>query len=294
MLPLASDLQIKKTNLNEFIQLAKRVLEYTPNVLSGKVEKGNYYIYSSDIGNTKKFIRPINKLLFIPSSAGVDATEKKFRAVINKIKNKSTISADEEFIIDSFLYTLIQSIGMGLDLLVESNSSKKHVGNRFEELLRAVFDELGVHNKKGLTKIPYETPEGVKNYSCENDLILSPSKEFTQLRSIDQTEVVVSVKTTSKDRMGKIFMDKILLEKFIGHPVKVLGIFLNDVQRKRDNDISFTLVSGLFMVYNRFLAELEGVYYLDPPPNALLSPYNRHIKSFSKLLSEDLDLILST
>jgi len=294
MLPLAVDLQTKKTNIGEFITLAKRVLDYIPNVLSGKEEKGNYYIYSSDISNTKKFVRPINKLLFIPSSAGIDVTEIKFREVVEKIKVNTSINEDEEFIIDSFLYTLIQSIGMGLDLLVESNSSKKHVGNRFEELIRSVFDEIGVFNKKGVTKIPYETPEGYKNYTCENDLILSPDKATIQNHAIDQTEVVVSVKTTSKDRMGKIFMDKILLEKFIGHSVKVLGIFLNDVQRKKDNDISFTLVSGLFMVYNRFLTELEGVYYLDPPPNALLPPYNRHIKSFSKLLSEDLHQLLST
>ncbi|WP_293884441.1 hypothetical protein [Sphingobacterium sp. UBA1498] len=294
MLPLATDLQIKKNSLDEFIILAKRVLDYTPNVLSGKEEKGNYYIYSSDIGNTKKFVRPINKLLFIPSSAGIDFHEIKFREIIEKIKIQVSINNEEEFIIDSFLYTLIQSVGMGLDLLVESNSSKKHVGNRFEELVRSVFNEIAIHNKKGVTKIPYETSEGTKFYSCENDLILSPSKEFTHVRSLDQTEIVVSVKTTSKDRMGKIFMDKILLEKFIGHPVKVLGIFLNDVQRKKDNDISFTLVSGLFMVYNRFLTELEGVYYLDPPPNALLSPYNRHIKPFSKLLSEDLHKILSS
>lgn len=293
MLPLATDLQIKKTSLDEFITLAKRVLEYSPNVLSGKKEKGNYYIYSSDIGNTKKFVRPINKLLFIPSSAGIDATAIKFREVIEKIKADTAISKEEEFIIDSFLYTLIQSVGMGLDLLVESNSSKKHVGNRFEELIRSVFDEIGVFNKKGVTKIPYETAEGTKYYTCENDLILSPTQDLIANRGIDPSEVVISVKTTSKDRMGKIFMDKILLEKFVKHPVKVMGIFLNDVQRKNNNNISFTLVSGLFMVYNTFLTELEGVYYLDPPPNASVPPYNRHIKPFSKLLSEDLHQLLS-
>lgn len=293
MASLTADLQIKKNNLDEFITLAKRVLDYSLDVLSGREEKGDYYIHTSIIGNTKKFVRPINKLLFIPSSAGIDATEIKFREIIEKIKSKSALSKDEEFIIDSFLYTLIQSVGMGLDLLVESNSSKKHVGNRFEELIRSVFDEIGVFNKKGVTKIPYETPDGKKNYVCENDLILSPSKELIANRGIDPAELVVSVKTTSKDRMGKIFMDKILLEKFIGHPVKVLGIFLNDVQRKNNNNISFTLVSGLFMVYNQFLTELEGVYYLDPPPNALLPPYNKHIKPFSKLLSEDLNQLLS-
>lgn len=40
MLLLTTDLQIKKNNLDEFITLAKRVLDYSPNVLSGKEEKG--------------------------------------------------------------------------------------------------------------------------------------------------------------------------------------------------------------------------------------------------------------
>ena len=81
--------------------------------------------------------------------------------------------------------------------------------------------------------------------------------------------------------MGKIFIDKILLERFVGHPQKVIGIFLNDVQRKESNNISFTLVSGLFMVYSKFLTELEGIYYLDPPPIAAKKPYSDYMKRFS-------------
>lgn len=74
-------------------------MDYSPNVLSGKKEKGNYYIYSSDIRNAKKFVRPINKLLFIPNSAGIDTKEVKFREAIEKIKTRVAINDDEEFIV---------------------------------------------------------------------------------------------------------------------------------------------------------------------------------------------------
>jgi hypothetical protein len=94
--------------------------------------------------------------------------------------------------------------------------------------------------------------------------------------------------------MGKMFIDKMLLERFIGHPQKVIGIFLNDVQRKETDNISYTLVSGLFMVYSNFLTELEGVYYLDPPPNALKMPYARYMKRFSDLLTSDLKKLLAS
>ena len=93
--------------------------------------------------------------------------------------------------------------------------------------------------------------------------------------------------------MGKMFIDKLLLEKFVGHKQSVIGIFLNDVQRKENNNISFTLVSGLFMVYTKFLTELQGIYYLDPPPNANKTPYNKHMKPFSQLITEDISKILT-
>jgi len=91
-----------------------------------------------------------------------------------------------------------------------------------------------------------------------------------------------------------MFIDKILLERFVGHPQKVIGIFLNDVQRKESNNISFTLVSGLFMVYTKFLTELNGIYYLDPPPNANKKPYSNYMKPFSELITKDINSLLST
>ena len=37
-----------------------------------------------------------------------------------------------------------------------------------------------------------------------------------------------------------------------------------------------------------FLTELEGIYYLDPPPNAGKEPYNKYIKPFSELVTHDI------
>ena len=179
--------------------------------------------------------------------------------------------------------------------MVSGNSAKKHAGNRFEELMGAVFSEIGIANRKIALQIPYETDEGQKVYKCENDLILSPHNVVkSTTTTLDNKEIVVSIKTTSKDRMGKIFIDKLLLERFVKHDQKVIGIFLNDVQRKESDNISFTLVSGLFMVYSKFLTELEGVYYLDPPPNAGKIPYNKYMKPFSELVTNDIFTLLSS
>lgn len=295
MATLDLDLQTPKRSLQEFANVAIRVLDYFPNVLSSFEEKNGYRIYQSEMAGSKKFVRPIKTDLFLSSSTHFKEEFVRFSGVLKKIKNGEEISNEEKLLIDKIVYTLQQSIGAGLDLLVNPNSARKHVGNRFEELIRLVFDGIGISNKKIVLQIPYETEDGIKTYKCENDIILSPYKSVRSTSSsLDKKEVVVSVKTTSKDRMGKMFIDKMLLERFVEHPQKVIGIFLNDVQRKENNNISYTLVSGLFMVYSKFLTRLEGVYYVDPPPATAMKPYSSFMKPFSELLTSDIQTLLSS
>lgn len=295
MIPLDKDLQNTKQNLTEFGEITTRVLQYLPNVLSSYKEKNNYLIYSSQIAGTTKYLRPINKDLFFNNIEDFNVNFNKLEVILGKLKSGFEIESSEKEIIDNTIYTIQQSIGVGLDLLVNPNSARKHVGNRFEELIKVIFTEIGVSNKKLVLQIPYETEEGTKTYKCENDLILSPFVDVKSTsNSLDENEIVVSVKTTSKDRMSKMFIDKILLERFVKHPQKVIGIFLNDVQRKETDNISFTLVSGLFMVYSKFLTELEGIYYLDPPPNANKKPYSDYMKKFSELITVDIKTLLTS
>ena len=295
MISLDKDLQKPKYNLEDFGKITNRILGYLPNVLSGYQDKNGYRIYSSEIAGTKKYIRPLNRSLFIDNNSKFSDYFEKLKTVFQKIKSEKSISESENNLINSTVYTIQQSVGAGLDLLVNPNSARKHVGNRFEELIRVIFTEIGIANKSLVLQIPYETDEGIKTYKCENDLILSPYNEVkSDSSSIDSHEIVVSIKTTSKDRMGKMFIDKILLERFVDHPQKVIGIFLNDVQRKESNNISFTLVSGLFMVYTKFLTKLDGIYYLDPPPNAVKKPYSNYMKPFSNLITHDIKQLLST
>ena len=286
MISLPEDLQLPKNDIDEFGTITKRVLQYLPNVLSGYEDKNGYRLYTSRIAENVKYTRPINIRLFIYEESRFQKEFNRLKIIFKKIKSQEDINETDKNIINKTIYTIQQSIGVGRDLLVQLNSARKHVGNRFEELIKALFTALGISNKRIVLKIPYETDEGTKTYKCENDLILSPYSEVKSTpQTIDPKEIVVSAKTTSKDRMGKMFIDKLLLERFVGHPQKVIGIFLNDVQRKDTNNISYTLVSGLFMVYSKFLTQLEGIYYLDPPPNAKKKPYSNHMKPFNGIIA---------
>ncbi len=287
---LIDELQKKRVSLSDFKSLTVLILGYLPNVISHTEVFKQYLIHQSNIAGTQKFVRPINSDLFLSDVAIFSTSFDEFSKLLLEISNgKRNLSDYEESLINKTAYTIQQAIGAGFDLLSKPNSARKHVGNRFEELTRSIFSEAGIANHRTILKIPYPAESGAKYYSSENDIILSP---FQKVRSnstkIDPAEVIVSVKTSSKDRMGKMFLDKMLLEGFTNQPLKIIGIFQNDVQRKEEKNISFTLVSGLFLVYSNFLTELSGVYYLDLPPIAEKEPYNQYIKPFSKLLSTDI------
>ncbi len=287
---LAEDLQKPQKELNDFQELSIKVLEHLPNVLNEEVVYNDYTLCSSNIAGTRKQIRPFKTSLFIREANVFNAQYENFVNIIESLKEGNrTFTEDEYEIVDRTVYTIQQALGIGLDLFVESNSARKQVGNRFEELIKVVLQSLNISLKKIIINIPYETEEGEKFYKCETDIVISPFNEVrSNTQNIHPDELIISLKTTTKDRMPKIFINKILLENFLGHSVRVVGISQNDIQRKGNNKISYTFVSNLFMVYTRFLVQLEGYYYLDRPSRAYESPFNQYIFPFSKFLIDDL------
>ena len=287
---LAEDVQSTKTSLNEFRDITGKILGYLPNVLNEEKDYNNYTLCSSNIAGIKKQIRPFNTQLFLRDTNNFNDCFDEFLKIIGKLKSGERGFNKKNYeIVDTTVYTIQQALGIGLDLFVESNSARKHVGNRFEELMRTLLSEANISLKKIVINIPYETDEGEKFYKCETDVVVSPfNKVKSNSQNIDPDEIIISLKTTTKDRMPKIFVDKLLLENFLKYPVRVVGISQNDIQRKGDDQISYTFVSNLFMVYTRFLVQLEGYYYLDLPSRAYENPFNQYIFPFSRFLLKDI------
>jgi hypothetical protein len=283
---LADDLQQPITSLDAFADITRRVLRYLEKEKVNRVEAEGYAIIKANVFDAEKFIRPLRMDLFVFSADEFDQQYHEFLGVLDHVATGLSEGDERDrHVIDSTVYTLQRSVGLGLDLLAKPNSARKHVGNRFEELVELVFQAIGVHTRTAVFKIPYPVEKGEAAYTCETDLVLSrrPLPGASD-HAVADGEVIVSIKTSSKDRMGKIFLDKMLLEKFTRKKIKLIGVFLGDVQRSGEDDVSFTLVSGLFMVYTRFLIEIDEVVYVDPPPKALVEPWSNHISGFSDLL----------
>ncbi len=287
---LKEDLTTTKLSINEFKELTDRVSTYRNDTVSGQfVDVRGYRIQFSQAAGTKKFLRPVNIKLFIWDKSKFDSKFNLFTQTLQELKaGKRDFDLEKKENIDKVVYTIQQSVGLGMDLLLHPNSARKHAGNRFEELLRVIITEIGLSNQKMVFKVPYESGGKKEFYKSETDIIVG-SKNIIQSTNkfLDPSELIISVKTTSKDRMGKMFLDKLLLKKlFKLDNVKVVGVFLNDVQRKESDKISFTIVPGQFIVYSTYLENMEGVFYLDVPANIDKPPFDSMIRPFSEFITE--------
>jgi hypothetical protein len=113
------------------------------------------------------------------------------------------------------------------------------------------------------------------------------------INSGELVKIIGSVKTSSKDRLDKIFVDKFLLAKLTGKDVPHIAIFLNDVQREGKNPneygVGATFLPGHFKGYTIKLNPLDGVYYFDIRPNMLTENILKdHIRTFDHFLFKEL------
>lgn len=129
--------------------------------------------------------------------------------------------------INRFVYTCQQAIGATLDALPasQSNTARKLVGDLFEAYIRLIFVQLGVEVTSGFVSVPI-TVDDVPLFQMhyQHDLIV---KQGNRVKAIG------SVKTSSKDRIDKVFIDKFLYNRLTGEDTPHFAVFLNDVQRKR-------------------------------------------------------------
>jgi hypothetical protein len=210
--------------------------------------------------------------------------------VLDSLKKRDTPANRE--IVNRSIYTMQQSIGASLDALPagESNRARKINGDLFERLIRLMLVRMGIECASGVVNVPIKV-DGEKAFSMsyQHDLVI---------KSGDLVKIIGSVKTTSKDRLDKVFIDKFLLAKLTGKDVPHVAIFLNDVQRKGNSPqqygVNSTFLPGRFKGYTIKLNPLDGVYYFDIRPNMLTEPILRdHIRTFDHFLFEELWSLLA-
>jgi len=256
--------------------------------------------YSGDFGH--KITRPLNTGLLIESTAHFEDEFGRFMAFLADLRKHQGMAGLQSGgvqyatsgAMNRVIYTAQQSIGCISGAFDDTNQSRKRAGQLFETLVKLVLQEVGVECEPRTINIPIPDHPGYE-MSYQLDLVFSRNKAIftSETKFIHPAEVIGSVKTTSKDRIDKIFLDKYLLTKLLGRETPVVAIFLHDVQRARRGNSIFgvntTFKSNHFLGYTVALNRLDGVYYVDPRPEMLTNQRLREqIFGFQQFLVHDL------
>lgn len=277
-------------SLKGYIEFCSEYLDYISENLQATIVSQNenhYRFYQYKREGNFQITRPINSNLMYDAKSFAK-TSKEYLKILKSIKTLDRKDNAVRQIINNSTYTIQQSVGSALDGLPagQSNTARKLNGDIFEHFIRLIIREIGIICNAGVIQVPVVVAgEPQFNMSYQHDLIIEKDNDV---------KVIGSIKTSSKDRIDKIFIDKFLYNKLTEKATPHIAIFLNDVQRKntkRENEygISATFLPGHFKGYTVKLNPLDGVYYCDIRPNMQTeSILKDHIKTFDNLLIEDI------
>ncbi len=278
------------TRVSDYAEFCRKYLEFTSTGLQAVIVSQNenhyrFYQYKED--GHHNISRPINSNLMYAS----DDEARIGHDFIHLLHNIRDLPGDDLLnreIIVRGIYTIQQSIGAALDALPagRANTARKINGDLFERFIQLLLKEIGIKCSTGTVKVPvYAGGEVQFHMRYQHDLLLYNEEEL---------KVIGSVKTSSKDRIDKIFLDKFLYCKLTDTALPHIAIFLNDVQRKNTSredeySVNSTFLTGHFKAFTVKLNPLDGVYYCDIRPNMQRDRLlKQHIKTIDHFFCSDI------
>lgn len=276
-----------------YIDFAAGFLEFTEDNLQARIVSRNephYQFFQYGPYASYQVTRPINTHLMCGPNEFRDQC-RVFTDALDALSYGITPEQSSRQTINRFVYTLQQTIGATLDGLPvgRSNRARKLNGDLFERLIRLVLNQIGVPCVSGTVVVPVQIglqadSDADFQMSFQQDLIVKEG---------DVVQMIGSVKTSSKDRLAKVFIDKFLFGRLTGTQIPHVAIFLHDVQRKGSSldrlGINPTFLPGHFKAFTVKLNPLDGVYYCDPRPNMQTDELLRsHIHLFDRLICDDI------
>ena len=278
------------SSIEAYVDFARSFLDYVVGNIQATIVSQNephYHFWQYRKEGHFNVSRPFNsELMLSPDNCETELA--RFVALLTCIKDSGSDTTEQRQRLGRCIYSLQQAIGIALDALPagQSNQARKINGDLFERLIRLLLVRVGVDCTSGTVSVPVVVDGRVEcSMSFQHDLIVKDG-EFVK--------TIGSVKTSSKDRLGKIFVDKFLLQKLTDKEVPHVAIFLNDVQRKKTASpqqygVSATFLPGHFKAFTLKLNPLDGMYYCDLRPNMRTDPLlQRHIRTIDHFFFGDI------
>ena len=240
----------QKENFITIDDYAKFCLQYLGFISNGlqavivSQNENNYNFFQYKEDGYYSITRPINSLLML-SVQEFEEAYKVFRASLPCMRELQSECKTRD-IINKFVYTCQQSIGATLDALPanESNTARKINGDLFGRFIRLILTDMGIEVSEGTVRVPVEV-DGEEQFfmNYQHDVIIKKENEL---------KAIGSVKTSSKDRIDKIFIDKFLYNHLTNSNIPHFAVFLNDVQRSGKEPrygVNTTFLTGHYKGY---------------------------------------------
>lgn len=280
------------TKLEDFVSFCRYYLEYVsePKNMQAKIIAQNeqqYFFYQYNKDGNYQITRPLNSELFLDITS-FEKNIEVFNIIIANFKDIKPTDIDRHCV-NNMIYTMQQCLGSTLDALPvgQSNKARKINGSLFEKLIVLFLNELQINGKAETLDIPIvHNNQVLFNMKYQHDLVIRNSN--------NDVKVIGAIKTTSKDRIDKVFIDKLLYSRLTSTEIYHIAIILNDVQRKNTKDITkfsigSTFLPGRFKGYMIKLCPLDGVYYFDIRKAMQTDKELKNmIQTFDKLVFEDI------
>ncbi len=268
---------VRHRTAEELPSLCSLALECIKKVQAAKPQetiiedKGRQYmLLQIGRGERTRIARPVRTDLFTRNPKEIDA-------LIRKVCDGSWKTAKARDL-EQLIYTLQQAVAIYLDLFWTS-AARKVVGTFFEAMIACALNRVsGLTVGSGTVRIP-----DVKQ-SIQTDL---------GVRRAGKVVLLAATKTSTRERLSQPFVQKRILEQAFTHPPKSILIVIGDVQRAGSSGVQHTFTAGQFLLYWKYITPLDGVFYIDVPPQAETPEFQGRLKRLWQLFDSDLASLLA-
>jgi hypothetical protein len=245
----AHDLGCADPNEVRNLGLAAHSLLFTTYPKLNPLGEGDYFTFG-DIKSQAGVSRPIRTELFIVDP---DEFESRWNAMVSSVGNTEADRRES----NRAIYTCIQAFAASYDLF--NRGARKTPGTFFEIILGSLLSIRisGKREKQVILKVNGETA------TVPTDIYF-PSANF-----------VVAAKVSTRDRIVQAWSHQLLLDN-IGSvlglpPFRSILCVVGEVQlgNKPSQPYYPVTVQNQVALYQRHVAQLTGLYYLDPPAGYL-------------------------
>ncbi len=256
---------------------------------------GKSYSVFSLPGTAVRFSRPVNDALLIS-----DPTE--FADLWTDVCNASKVCAGtlalslDADVIDRVVYSAV--IGFGCLTSLYGQGGQGAPGTFLEMIVGPLVSQLIGRMETSSISIPI--PETGQTETVQTDLsFVDPS---------DSVVLVIPTKISTRERISQAFVHQRILEtaRPLGKRHRSVLVIANEnnvmappgtAPASRTIAVCYvqdTLVPGTIVMYQKYVAELSGLYYLDAPARYIAGniPGFPPVGNFGKLLTNDLPALL--